>query len=173
MCHSARYVGRISAMAIIVAIVITTPVLQGDQGSQGATDAKAIVGSWLETVTFPSEAGRPPLQSLSSYHEDHTAVCADQGSVTINSDQPGVFSACHGAWKHLEKRKFAGTFVELISDLSGNLVGYLRVRSDLTVSESGNEYTGTSLAEILDPDGNVLFSVPVANAGLRIQVQLP
>jgi hypothetical protein len=170
MCHSARYVGRISAMAIIAAIVITTPVLHGAQGSRGETDAKAIVGSWLETVTFPPETGRPPLQSLSSYHDDHTAVCADQGSVTINSDQPGVFSACHGAWRHLEKRKFAATGVELISDLSGNLVGYLRVRSVLTVSESGNEYSGSSLAEILDPEGNVLFDVTVANAARRIQV---
>jgi hypothetical protein len=173
MFHSVRYAGCIAAVAIIAAIVGTTPVLQGSQGSQGETDARAVVGSWLETVTFPPESGRPPLQSLSSYHDDHTAVCSDQGNVTVTGDQPGVFSACHGAWKHLEKRKFAGTFVELISDLSGNLVGYLRVRSVFTVSESGNEYSGSSLAEVLDPGGNVLFGVTVTNAGRRIQVQLP
>lgn len=172
MFHAARNIGRIS-LAIIAAVAITTPALHGSQGSQGETDAKALVGSWLETVTFPPEAGRPPLQSLSSYHDDHTAVCADQGNVTVDSDQPGVFSACHGAWKHLEKRKFAGTFVELISDLSGNLVGYLRVRSVLIVSESGNEYAGSSLAEVLDPDGNVIVDITVTNAGRRIQVQMP
>jgi hypothetical protein len=43
----------------------------------------------------------------------------------------------------------------------------------LTVSQSGDTYTGSSLAEILDPDGNVLFEVPVTNAGRRIHVQLP
>ena len=74
-------------------------------------------------------------------------------------EPPSVFTSCHGVWTHLEKRKFAYTSLELISDLSGNLVGYLKVRGIYTVSQSGNEYTGTSFAEILDIDGNVLFSV--------------
>jgi hypothetical protein len=184
MIDSARNVCRISVVAVIGAVVIAVagfsgarveaaPTVQGSHGGQGETDPKAMVGSWLETVTFPPESGRPPLQSLSSYHDDHTAVCADQGNVTVNTNEPAVFSACHGAWKHLQKRTFAGTFIELISDLTGNLVGYLKVRSVFTVSQSGNEYTGSSLAEILDPDGNVIFSVTVANAGRRIQVQLP
>ena len=84
-------------------------------------------------------------------------VCSDQGNVT--TEPPTVFSSCHGVWTHLEKRTFAYTSLELISDLSGNLVGYLKVRGTYTVSTSGNEYSGTSFAEILDTDGNVLFSV--------------
>ena len=63
--------------------------------------------------------------------------------------------------------------VELISDLSGNLVGYLKFRGVYTLSPSGNEYTGTTLADILDTDGNILASVEVANTGERIQVELP
>lgn len=172
MFHSVRNFGRFF-VTIIAAIGITTPALHASQNGQGETDPNAIVGSWLETVTFPAESGRPPLQSLSSYHADHTAACSDQGSVTVNSDMPGVFSACHGAWKHIEKRKFVATFLELISDLSGNLVGYLRVRTLYTVAQSGDDYTGSSLAEILDTDGNVVFSVTVANSGKRIQAYLP
>jgi hypothetical protein len=41
------------------------------------------------------------------------------------------------------------------------------------VSQSGNEYTGTSLAQIVDTGGNVLFSAEVTNAGQRILVELP
>jgi hypothetical protein len=52
-------------------------------------------------------------------------------------------------------------------------VGYLKVRGIYTVSRSGNEYTGTSMAQILDTDGNTVFSVEVTNAGQRIQVELP
>jgi hypothetical protein len=37
----------------------------------------------------------------------------------------------------------------------------------------GNDYTGTSLAQILDVDGNVVFSAEVTNAGKRILVELP
>jgi hypothetical protein len=185
MFHSTRNAGRFLAAGIIAATALTmyrgfsgAPVeaagaVQGSQSNQGVTDPTALVGSWLETVTFPPESGRPPLQSLSSYHADRTAVCTDQGNVTVNTDQPLVFSSCHGVWAHLEKRQFASTSIELISDLSGNLVGYLKVRSVVTVSQNGDEYTGNSLAEVRDPDGNVLFAVPVANTARRIQLQLP
>ena len=117
----------------------------------GAPNKKALVGSWLETVTFPPESGRPPLKSLVTFHDDETMVCSDQGTVT--TEPPSVFSSCHGVWTHLEQRTFAYTVRELISDLSGNLVGYLKVRGIYTVSQSGNEYTGTSFAR---------YSIPTA-----------
>ena len=153
------------------------PIASAQNSADGTTQSssgpkqKLLVGSWLETVTFPSETGRPPLKSLGTFHNDGTMTCSDQGGVT--TDPPSVFTSCHGVWTHLEKRKFADTSFELISDLSGNLVGYLKVRGIYTVSQSGNEYDGTSFAEILDTNGNVLFSVEVTNAGRRIQVELP
>ena len=73
-------------------------------------------------------------------------------------------------WK---SARFAYSQIELISDLSGNLVGYLKVRGIYTVSQSGDEYAGNSFAEIFDTAGNVLFSVDVTNAGQRIQLELP
>jgi hypothetical protein len=160
----------ITALSIALLIVMTT-VASAQSGNAGVTNKKALVGSWLETVTFPPESGRPPLKSLSSFHDDGTMVCSDQGAVTV-TDPPSVFTSCHGAWAHLAERKFAYTSFELISDLAGNLVGYLKVRGTYTVSSSGNEYAGTSLAQILDLDGNVVFSVDVANSGQRILVEL-
>jgi hypothetical protein len=97
--------------------------------------------------------------------------CTDQGNVT--TDPAVVFSACHGAWTHLHSRTFAYTAFELISDLSGNLVGVLKFRGTYIVSTSGAEYEGTTVAQILDTDGNVLTSVTVANKGQRIHVELP
>ena len=173
MLNAAHISRRASAVAIIATIALTASF--GFAGRAEARDAtpnkKALVGSWLETVTFPPEAGRPPLKSLGTFHDDGTMQCSDQGSVTVA--EPTIFTACHGAWKHLEGRTFAYTSMELISDLSGNLVGYLKVRGVYTVSDSGNEYDGTSFAEITDPDGAVLFSIGVTNAGRRIVVELP
>ena len=130
-----------------------------------------LVGSWIETVTFPPETGRPPLKSLVTFHGDGTMTCSDQGSVTLI--EPSVFTSCHGAWTHLEKRDFAYTQVELISDLSGNLIGYLEVRGIYTVSKSEHEYTGTSVAQIFDTAATLLFEVQVGNSGRRIVVELP
>ena len=98
-------------------------------------------------------------------------VCSDQGAVT--TDPPAVFTSCHGVWTHLEDARSRTPSLELISDLSGNLVGYLKVRGIFTVSRPGTSTHGTSFAEVLDTDGNVLFSVEVTNAGERIQLELP
>jgi len=163
---------RITTTAMTIALVLATATMASAQGSTGgATNEKALIGSWIETVTFPAESGRPPLKSLGSFHADHTMVCSDQSAVT--TDPPSVFTSCHGAWSHLDKRTFAYTSFELISDLAGNLVGYLKVRGTYTVSQSGNDYTGTSFAQVIDTDGNVLFSVDVTNTGQRILVELP
>jgi hypothetical protein len=139
--------------------------------SSGGPKQKLLVGSWLETVTFPPETGRPPLKSLGTFHSDGTMTCSDQGGVT--AAPPSVVTSCHGVWTPLKSREFAYTSLALISDLSGNLVAYLKVRGIYTVSQSGNEYTGTSFAQVLDTDGNVLFSVEVTNAADRIQLELP
>ena len=163
---------RIATTALSAALLVATTTMASAQGTNaGGTNQKALVGSWLETVTFPPETGRPPLKSLGSFHADHTMVCSDQGAVT--TEPPSVFTSCHGVWTHLEGRRFAYTSFELISDLGGTLVGYLKVRGIYTVSQSGNDYTGTSLAQITDVDGNVVFSVDVTNAGKRILVELP
>jgi len=139
--------------------------------NNGTPPKNALVGSWLETVTFPPESGRPQLKSLVTFHGDGTMINSDQGSVT--ADPPLVFTSGHSVWAQLEKRTFALTQLELISDLSGNLVGYLKVRGVYTIAQSGDEYNGNSFAEVFDTTGNVLFSVDVTNAGQRIQLELP
>ena len=52
-------------------------------GMLGEFKKKSLVGSWLETVTFSPETGRPPLKSLVSFHADGTVMASDQGSVTL------------------------------------------------------------------------------------------
>ena len=117
---------------------VNAAALQGSNvGAAASPTKKLLVGSWPEPVTFPPEFGRPPLRSLSSYHDDGTMSCTDQGNVT--TDPATLFSACHGAWTHLHGRTFAYTAFELVSDLSGNLVGLLKFRGTYTVSRSGAE----------------------------------
>ena len=164
MCKSSLVLMTVAALAV------SGPIASA-QGLSDASKQKALVGSWLETVTFPPETGRPPLKSLGTFHRDGTMTCSDQGGVTTTP--PSVVTSCHGVWKQLKKREFAYTALTLISDLNGNLAAYLKVRGVYTVSETGNEYTGASFAQVLDPDGNVLFSVEVTNTADRIVIELP
>jgi hypothetical protein len=165
MSHSTRT--RATALTLTAFLVLAGAAsLAADNGRP-----RALVGSWLETVTFAPEAGRPPLKSLSTFHDDGTMVCSDQGAVT--TDPPSVFTSCHGVWAHLDHATFTYTARELVSDLSGNLVGYLKVRGVYAVSATGDQYTGTTFAELVDADGNVLFSGSVTNTGERIKAEVP
>ncbi len=135
----------------------------------GQPKKKAIVGTWLETVTFSGAGAPPPIKSLGTYTEDGNVVVADQGNDT--TVLPFVFSPGHGAWVHLNGRTFGWTVIELVTDLSGNLVARLKIRGEHTVSESGNEYTGQFRGELFDPVGNLISSFEGTNQGQRIQVE--
>ena len=143
------------------------------KGSHFGASRNSLVGSWIEIAAFPPEVGRPPLTSLTTFHDDGTISVNDQGSVTL--DPPSVFTAGVGVWTRLRSRTFAYTQHELISDLSSNLVGKLQVRGIYTLSPSGNEYTGDSYYQVF------IFAAgeePVAagwvtNAGQRIPLELP
>lgn len=129
---------------------------------------KAIVGSWMETVTI-SVPGNPSFQSLSTYTEDGGLVVMDAGNVNVAAGT--VYSAGHGCWVAREGRTIDWTVMELVSDLNGNLIGTLKVRGRYTIDESGNSYTGNFLAEQVDTNGALVFSVEGTNEGHRIQVE--
>ena len=135
---------RIPLLSLIVGLLTALLIVAGSNVGAADPPKRALIGSWLETATFPPEI-RAPIKALSTFHEDGTLTISDQGSVTTEGPMPpGVFTAGHGVWKHMGGRKFAYTQHELISDLSGNLVGYLKVRGILIVSESGNEWADGS-----------------------------
>ena len=135
---------------------------------------KSIVGSWVETVTFNN--GRPDLKSLVSFHADGTVMASDQSSVILPPDpQEGVSSSGVGAWTQLDWHTFAYTNKELFSDFKGKLTGFIKVSGIYTLLGSGDEYSGTSTFEVLDPDEHSLtppFTGTVKNSGKRISVEV-
>jgi hypothetical protein len=182
-----RTLTRVFAWFVLTALVLTTPmVTNAKRATEGAAPSarsayllraaatdntasskKAIIGAWIETVTFAGPDAPPPLKSLVTFSADGTLIVADQGNV--NTSAGTVFSAGHGSWVAQGEHTFSWTVVELISDLSGNLLGTLKVRGTYTVDETGNAYTGIFKAEV-----NIFgstFSVDGTNEGTRIQVE--
>jgi hypothetical protein len=154
--------------ALILATTSITPARNGrDRSDNTASTKKAIVGSWIETVTFSGPGSPPPLKSLVTFSADGTMAVADQGNVNLSAGT--VFSAGHGSWVAQGDRTFSWTVVELISDLNGNLMGTLKVRGTYTVDETGNAYSGVFKAEV-NISGNT-FSFEGNNEGARIRVE--
>ena len=103
----------------------------------------------------------------------------DQGNVTVALDPTAVsgltgtvFTAGAGVWKQRRPRTFIYTSQELISDLGGNLLGFLKVRGTYILSSSGDTYEGRSFFEVT-VGGQQLFSGCVTNAGQRILLERP
>ena len=161
---SRNRMNQVAAILLTLTFMLTTVSAQQSSNST----KKVIVGGWIETVTF--EGGvMPPLKSLVTFNADGTMTVADQGNVNLAAGQ--LFSAGHGAWSAQGDRTFNWTTLELISDLSGNLIGTLKVRGTYTVDESGDAYAGSFYAEVKDTSGTLLFAAGGTNAGVRIQVE--
>jgi hypothetical protein len=147
--------------------------------STGTVSAQAIVGSWLETVTFldgPMK-GRV-LKSLVMFHPDLTIFSSDQGGVTVEHDphKGSVFSDGVGAWKPVDGHPDTFMYTEktLFSDLSGNLTNFLKVSG--TYKVTGDTYLGTSFFEVLGPKEEQLTPRvigTVSNEGTKIVVENP
>ena len=142
--------------------------LVSSETNQSDSPKKAIVGSWVETVTFTGEGTPPPFKSLNTFNADGGLTVSDQGNVNLAEGL--VFGAGHGSWIAVGSNTFDWTVVELICDPNGHLIGILKVRGRYTVDQSGNSYNGNFKAEASDTDGNQLFVFEGTNEGHRIQV---
>jgi hypothetical protein len=154
-------------------------------GMLGEFGKKSIVGSWLETVTFPPGAFPPPQKAMVSFHADGTEAASGEGGVILgappNLQTGSVNSDSFGAWAQLDWRSFAYTDEAVLSDLSGNLTGFFKVRGIYKLDASGDKYTGNSYYEfldtdmrpVIDPTTKMPFAGWVTNVGKRIPVELP
>ena len=101
----------------------------------------AIVGLWK--VSFLAKGnqnipdGAPIDQGYATWHEDGTEL--------MNSGRPPITSSfCMGVWKQIGPATFKLNHVALSWDPTGTVfVGPARIREVVTVSRSGNRYTGT------------------------------
>jgi len=152
-----------------VAIFISTALPPVAQAAEQNAPPKAIVGSWIETITVAGPGAPPPFKSVGVYNADGNLVFSDQGGVTLVP--PHAFSATVGSWTYVRERTFAWTAIALMSDLSGNHVGTLKVRGESKVDQSGNSYTSRFRAEIFDPNGQLIFAADGTNEGRRIAVE--
>ena len=128
---------------------------------------KAIVGSWLDTVTV---TGGQTFKSLSTYADDGGCVFNDQGSVITEETFPHVFSAGHGVWVHRRGRTLQPDGAPVDLRLNGGLLFRNKIRSTLTLDESRDAYHAVWEAEFTDPDGNVSAFFEGTIEGRRIKV---
>ena len=111
----------------------------------------AIVGSWLGT----SGEGNKLINSFTS----EGIITGSVQSEVSTIPELGVLTPAHGVWKYLGGRRFSLTAMGILYDINtGHLLGFLKAQPVLTINRAGDELSGTDKVEVLDPDGNVVFT---------------
>jgi hypothetical protein len=155
----------IRLLALLLVFGVSPPVLlaedsNGDHdnsrvGMLGEFQKKSIVGSWVETVKFTTDPGRPDIQSLVHFNGDGTLGSSDQGGVMTDPPPTTVTSDGVGVWKQVDWRTFSYTELALFSDFSGNLTGSLKVSGTYVLKGFGDgfgdTYEGTSFYQVFGP----------------------
>ncbi|HJQ23372.1 MAG TPA: hypothetical protein VKA60_05610 [Blastocatellia bacterium] len=153
------------------------PILQRQSGQTGepdySTSAKkpTLVGSWLVTVSIPGND--PPFDSFKALWAltgDGLLVASAQGDVA-----PTPFpsnSTAYGAWAETGRRQFAATFRSILYDaVTGENMGQFKLQQAITLSDSGDEWSGPFKLTVTDPAGNVIAVVSGTQQATRIIVE--
>ncbi len=142
---------------------------RGPRGEPGAPGVEAaadpIVGSWTVTV---NRTGQPTLTSLQTYTKG-------RGIVESASAGTAGRSTAHGAWRRVAAHRYEATMVFFRYDpATGAYLGTVKLRRVLEFAPDDQSFTGVAVAELRDPDGNLL---PGSNlrqdteTGTRINVE--
>jgi hypothetical protein len=124
----------------------------------------AIVGSWLTPLGIG-------IRVVNSFTSDGIALGSGQADVSLMPELP-TLTPQHGVWKYLGGRQFAVARVAVQYDVpTGEYRGLIRIQVSLTVSDTGDEFSGTSTVKIYDADGNLVDTLSFPIQGERIKVE--
>ena len=148
------------AGAIALPFFIPAQKAQAENPQQG--NPYTLAGTWGMQV------GAPPGPTFTAYETFTEAG----GSVEINNG-PGGSTTGIGTWARTGHRTFLATLLKQKFDGAGNLELTLKVRREITLNPSGNEFTGRDNVDLFDPAGNPIPVVipPGTFHGTRIAAE--
>lgn len=164
---------RIMLAVILTALMASAPSAAvsaqpgggGDKAGGPAPRAKrnTLAGTWVVTADPVS----PPPGFPEEFSALHTYT-ADGRFVETSATNPAVKSAAHGEWGRLPGGEFATTFLFFVFDPAGAHALTVKVRSTVSLSDDGEEWSGPFEADFTTSDGNLLFTVQGTHRGRRV-----
>jgi hypothetical protein len=126
-------------------------------------ESKTIVGAWFNTV-HPTL--RPAVVGLGTFTADGGLINTTSDALAFPTETPG-----HGRWVRTGRRSYAATFVVLIGASDGSFAAMAKVRANLTLSASGDEFTGVFQIDLFDSAGVPIISDTGTVTGTRVKVE--
>ncbi len=154
-----KAIGGVSLAILVLAVFAQVWVSAQDndnvllRNGNGGNERR-LVGSWDVQVTLRDcETGAPfvSFPAMNTYN---------QGGTTQQTAVPGPDGTAlpgHGVWSHQTGRNYSGAFQFFSLNPNGTYVGRVIVRSAISLGQSGDDYTSTDTAEILNANGDLMF----------------
>jgi hypothetical protein len=114
------------------------------RAEKDAAGYQAIMGLWIVTV---SVGGQPVYQAFESFTGDGLEILNDNGA-------PQAGNVCLGVWAPTGKNTLKVNHPSWNYDTSGNVIGTVIIKSQITIDSSGNSYKGTVTVDTYDLNGN-------------------
>lgn len=185
--NAKRFQFGVIIIAVLVALntaTIAQTTIQSNIGPRAAKK-KDITGVWLGNLDINAEAAVVPqmakwLSSASTqgpfiqvlaFHSDGTFIETSLTDYLPPQGTPG-----QGVWEKTGNREFALTFYGvLVGNVSTpDFAGTYKVRSKLTLDESGDQYSGPFIVDVFDPAGNLVATLDgTAHARRAVSEPLP
>jgi hypothetical protein len=144
----------------VATLLLTTPCLRAQSGGN-QSEQNHLAGTWMSG--FEPGIATPTLISFMS---DGRVIRSRP--ITIGPlPAPAlalIIGTGHGEWIRTENHQFAATVYQLLSDLTTDYVYLAKITSTMKLSKTSDELTETGTFTVYFPDGNVLFSAPIAGS---------
>lgn len=158
-----------AVLLALASLVAPAPAMEASQNphpGQPGRDAHKLEGTWRVQITIVScQTGVPvaaPFPAMATFGREGTMITSDGGL------SPTARGAGHGVWRFLSPGAFEAQ-TEAFLFTNGVRTGTQRLRQDLQLGVDGDEFTARVSSEILNADGNLVFSGCATSVGRRME----
>lgn len=155
------------ATIMLLAAMIIMQGAVSAQDSDPKTNARhnRIVGLWDVQATNKNCADGTTLASFRALHKYELGGTAQ----VVPATNPARLSSHVGVWNWVDDNNYQLAFKMFRFDATGNNIGWVVVRNNVSISEDGTEYTGSGRAETFDSSGTSLGVTCPSFTGTRFQ----
>jgi hypothetical protein len=151
-------VSVIRGMVLAVLLISTlTPGLVSaqDESKSQNTGSGRLEGTWDVQVTIrncQTGAGIRTFQSVSQFMSGGTLQDVTSGY------PPSQRVTGLGVWSQVSGKRYRFSFKSFSFDANGNFTGWQVIRHEATLDSRATEFTSAGIAEVYDPNGNLIFT---------------
>jgi len=131
----------------------------------------ALIGTWDVVLTAGDGSNvRSTLQIFSGPADgEGSAIHASEFSLA----PPSPTLPEQGSWRYVKDQQFVASYFGYSFDEQLQPFGKIGFKHSITVADDQDHFTGEALFQVLDPDGNVVFSDTFRTRGVRQRAVAP